>query len=400
MRILFATHARRRAHRAAVPFAHACSRAGHDVLRRRAALVRRAPRRAAPGCRSRASTSPTRRSLAPIWARVRAADRRRAGPDRLRGGLRRRVRALRAAADARARAPLAPGRDRARDERVRVAARRDAIGVPTSTSRASSRASAIATRARRGAGPLRPGLTAATARRAVPDARPALARAPATSRGPGTRRFRAPRPRRAQPLPDWWGGSARAARLRLLRLRGGRQRLLPRPLPRGGRRARRRCRCRVLLTLGTEVDPAELGPVPGNVHVERVGAAGRGHARTRRRWSATAARARRWRRWPPGCRSRSCRCSPTSPRTPPASPRSAPACALDGVDGLADAVRALLDDPFYRANARRSRPRSPRTPPVDDVVDAPARDSRRGRRRSPLSARSAAVSWPRTGRGR
>ena len=143
-----------------------------------------------------------------------------------------------------------------------------------------------------------------------------------TPAGPG----RAPVPRAAaapaQPLPDWWNGSVDAARVRLLRLRRRRQR---RSSPTVYRERRRRrspsSPVRVLITLGTEVDPADLGPVAAERARRARGSRRAPSCRTRRRWSGTAARARRWWRWPPGCRSRSCRCSPTSPRTRIASPK-------------------------------------------------------------------------------
>src|SRR3954469_5453390 len=82
----------------------------------------------------------------------------------------------------------------------------------------------------------------------------------------GTRRFRAPavRPR---PLPDWWHGSddplvyvsfgsAAAGNGFFPEIyRGAIDALAGRPL-------------RVLMTVGTEVEPADIGAVPANVHVE------------------------------------------------------------------------------------------------------------------------------------
>ena len=49
----------------------------------------------------------------------------------------------------------------------------------------------------------------------------------------------------------------------------------------------------VLVTIGDRRDPAELGPLPPSVRVERWVVAGRGDAAWPRRSSATAARARR-----------------------------------------------------------------------------------------------------------
>jgi UDP:flavonoid glycosyltransferase YjiC (YdhE family) len=42
---------------------------------------------------------------------------------------------------------------------------------------------------------------------------------------------------------------------------------------------------------------------------------------------------------------------------------------LDGVDGLADAVCALLDDPSYRANGRAVASEIAALPPVEAAVD-------------------------------
>jgi len=144
---------------------------------------------------------------------------------------------------------------------------------------------------------------------------------------PGTRRFRAPATSR-RPLPDWWDGSARPLVYVSFGSAAAGNGYFP-DVYRGAADALAELPIRVLLTVGTEVDPADLGPVADNVHVEPWVPQG-AVMTTRQRWSATAARARRWRRWPPACRSPSSRCSPTSPRTRSASPTSAPACSSSG----------------------------------------------------------------------
>jgi UDP:flavonoid glycosyltransferase YjiC (YdhE family) len=77
---------------------------------------------------------------------------------------------------------------------------------------------------------------------------------------PGAERFRVP-VAPADPLPAWWGRSR--APLVYVSLDG---------YPERHREAAARLGeldVRVLMTLGTEVDPALLGPLPANVHVER-----------------------------------------------------------------------------------------------------------------------------------
>jgi UDP:flavonoid glycosyltransferase YjiC (YdhE family) len=79
---------------------------------------------------------------------------------------------------------------------------------------------------------------------------------------PGAVRFRLP-VAPAEPLPAWWGRS----RAPLVYVALGDE-----GYPERHREAAQRLGeldVRVLMTLGTDVDPAALGPVPANVHVER-----------------------------------------------------------------------------------------------------------------------------------
>ncbi len=90
---------------------------------------------------------------------------------------------------------------------------------------------------------------------------------PSTAPAPGTRRFRvAPAP--AQSLPDWWDGSEAPLVYVSFGSAAAGNGFFP-AVYRGAVDALADEPVRVLLTLGTEVDPVDLGPVPENVHVER-----------------------------------------------------------------------------------------------------------------------------------
>jgi MGT family glycosyltransferase len=107
----------------------------------------------------------------------------------------------------------------------------------------------------------------------------------------------------------------------------------------------------VLLTVGTEVDPADLGPVPANTHVEPWVPQGAvmthasamvGHGGSGSTLAAMAA-------------GMPLAVVPLFADQPDNAQRIADLGAglrLDGVAGLGDAVTALLEDPAYRANAR------------------------------------------------
>ena len=125
---------------------------------------------------------------------------------------------------------------------------------------------------------------------------------------------------------------------------------------------------RVLLTLGTEVDPAELGPVPANVHVEpwvpqgavmAHAAAMVGHGGSGSTLAAMAA-------------GMPLAVLPLFADQPENADRVAALGAglrLDGTGALADAVSELLEDPYYRANARSVAAEIEALEPVDAAVE-------------------------------
>ena len=325
----------------------------------------------------------------------------RAGPDRLRGGLRRRVRARRAAAAcsrwSRRWRPDVIVRETCEFASLLAA---DAIGVPdvhVACFLAGVRRSDWGLR--RAAGPPAAGVRLPRRRdrgRAVPDARAARARGPGHPAGPGTRRFRAPR-RAARPLPDWWDGSRQPLVYVSFGSAAAGNGFFPEVYrdavdaladAAGARAADARHRGR----------PAPTSAPCPPTSTSSAGCRRARSCRTRRRWSATAARARRWWRWPPGCRSRSCRCSPTSPRTPrrvaelgaglrarrrrTASPTRSARCST--TRPTARRARAVADEIAAHAAGRRRR-----------AAAARDRARRRARRLEPGQApRSAAVSWP------
>ena len=131
------------------------------------------------------------------------------------------------------------------------------------------------------------------------------------------------------------------------------------------------------MTLGTEVDADALGPVPANVHVERwvpqaavmpEAAAMVGHGGSASTLAAMAA----------GVPLVSVPLYADQPVNAARVAALGAGIALDGVDGLADAVRAVLGDPLYRDGARASRARSPaRAGRRHAVVPATATDTAR-----------------------
>ena len=84
---------------------------------------------------------------------------------------------------------------------------------------------------------------------------------------PGALRFRAP-VAHAEPLPDWWNGSRAPLVYVSFGSAAAGNGYYP-ELYREAAHALGDLDVRVLMTLGIEVDPAALGPVPANVHVER-----------------------------------------------------------------------------------------------------------------------------------
>ena len=162
------------------------------------------------------------------------------------------------------------------------------------------------------------------------------------------------------------GRLRRAAGLHLFGLCGRRQRVFP-AVYRGAVDALADEPIRVLLTLGTEVDPLDLGPVPDNVHVERWvpqgavmphAAAMVGHGGSGSTLMAMAA-------------GMPLAVVPLFADQPINAARVAAlgaGLALNGVDALATAVRSLLAVAVLprRGVRRRGRDRVP--PPIDDVV--------------------------------
>ena len=156
------------------------------------------------------------------------------------------------------------------------------------------------------------------------------------------------------------------ARLRLLRQRRGRQPLLP-EIYLGAIDALADAPVRVLLTLGTEADPAELGPVPANVHVEPWVPQGAvmahasamvGHGGSGSTLAAMAA-------------GMPLAVVPLFADQPDNADRVAATGAglrLDGVTHLATAVNALLEIPSYRTNARAIAADIAALPPIDRAV--------------------------------
>ena len=164
----------------------------------------------------------------------------------------------------------------------------------------------------------------------------------------GTRRFRAPKlPRR--PLPDWWDGSADPLVYVSFGSSAAGNGFFP-DVYRGAVDALAAAPVRVLLTVGTEVDPADLGPVPAHVHVERWvpqgavmghAAAMVGHGGSGSTLAAMAA-------------GLPLAVVPLFADQPENAQRVADLGAglrLDGVTRLAEAVETLLADPSYRERA-------------------------------------------------
>ena len=373
MRILFAT-TRGAGHLGPlVPFAHACVAAGHEVRVAAAPSVEHHVRRS--GLPFAPWTSRTRRSWPPRGsrsARAERADQARIVFQEVFAGEFARSALPRMVEIARRWRPDVIVRETSEFASVLAA---DAIGVPTV--HVACFLSGVGDRelgVDEALGSLRPGFR-------MPPDEPFLTLAPRAlehpdqPEAPGVRRFRAPR-LPARPLPDWWDGSADAAGLRLLRLLRGRQRLLPRHLPRGRRGAGRAARCACCSTLGTEVDPAELGPVAANVHVEpwvpqgavmahasaMVGHGGSGStlaAMAAGMPLAVAAAVRR----------------PARERRPRRRARRGPAARRDG--RARRRVSELLEDPYYRDSARSVAAEIEELPPVDAAWSCSMRSARR-----------------------
>jgi UDP:flavonoid glycosyltransferase YjiC (YdhE family) len=182
----------------------------------------------------------------------------------------------------------------------------------------------------------------------------------------GTQRFRAPStPRR--PLPDWWNGSTRPLVYVSFGSAAAGNGFFP-EIYRGAADALAGLPVRVLLTVGIEVDPADLGPVPPNVHVEPWVPQGAvmthastmvGHGGSGSTLAAMAA-------------GMPLAVVPLFADQPENAQRVADLGAglrLDGVDRLGDAVAELLEDPSYRAGARAVASEIAALPPVERAVD-------------------------------
>jgi UDP:flavonoid glycosyltransferase YjiC (YdhE family) len=181
----------------------------------------------------------------------------------------------------------------------------------------------------------------------------------------GTRRFRAPvtRPR---PLPDWWNGSQQPLVYVSFGSSAAGNGFFP-DVYRGAVDALADLPVRVLLTVGTEVDPADLGPVPANVHVEPWVPQGAvmshaavmvGHGGSGSTLAAMAA-------------GMPLAVVPLFADQPDNAQRVAELGAglrLDGVSGLGEAVSELLAVPSYRANAREVAAEIAALPPVGEAV--------------------------------
>jgi UDP:flavonoid glycosyltransferase YjiC (YdhE family) len=99
---------------------------------------------------------------------------------------------------------------------------------------------------------------------------PNLSLAPASFEpgGPSTLRFRAEETAPAPRLPDWWPGDPRPLAYVTLGTAAPQMDFFP-ELFRAVVEGLEQVPARVLFTVGDTRDPAEFGPVPGNVHVER-----------------------------------------------------------------------------------------------------------------------------------
>ncbi len=183
----------------------------------------------------------------------------------------------------------------------------------------------------------------------------------------GTRRYReATAP--AEPLPDWWGGSRDPLVYLSFGSAAAGNGFYP-GLYREALDALGDLSARVLLTLGTEVDPAELGPVPSSVHVESWvpqkavmpnAAAMVGHGGSGSTLMAMAA----------GMPLAVVPLFADQPQNARRVAALGAGIALEaGVAGLRDAVTALLTEPRYRTAAGEVAAEIAALPPVDAVVE-------------------------------
>jgi UDP:flavonoid glycosyltransferase YjiC (YdhE family) len=189
---------------------------------------------------------------------------------------------------------------------------------------------------------------------------------PAFPEYPGVHRFRAPATR-PRPLPDWWDGSTEPLVYVSFGCAAAGNGFFP-DVYRGAVDALADAPVRVLLTVGTEVDPADLGDPPANVHVEpwvpqgavmAHAAAMVGHGGSGSTLAAMAA-------------AMPLAVVPLFADQPENADRVAELGAgvrVDDVTGLRAAVDALLEDPAYRAGARAVANEIAALPPVHHAVD-------------------------------
>ena len=264
MRILFASTRGAGHVGPLVPFARACVAAGHEVRVATAPSAADHVRRA--GLAHVALDEPDEAIMAPLWDRVRTTPRDEQSPLVLRevfAGEFTRSALPRMLAVARGWRPDLVVRESTEYASALAAG---AIGVP----------SVEVGCFLQGRPPAAFGIEAALARFGLPSAvgaEPYLTLAPRAledprhPEAPGTSRFRAPQltPR---PLPDWWQGAREPLVYVSFGSAAAGNGFFP-ALYRETADVLAELPIRVLMTVGTEVDPADLGPVAPNVHVER-----------------------------------------------------------------------------------------------------------------------------------
>jgi UDP:flavonoid glycosyltransferase YjiC (YdhE family) len=390
MRILFASTRHAGHFGPLIPFAQACRRAGHDVLVAAAGSLAHHVERA--GLPHAPLADPRPEVLEPLWQRLRAGDPREAD----------RIMVTEVFAGEHAHSALPGMLETMRAWRPDVVLREtcefssvvaaEALGIPhvhasiflamdTAFDWHELAAPMDGLRERAGLGPdprperlwEDPYLTLA----------PRSLEHPGSSPHPDVRRFREPSapPR---PLPDWWSGSEDPLVYVSFGSVAAGSGFFPR-LYREALDALAGLPVRVLMTVGTDVDPTELGPLPDAVHVEPWvtqaavtphAAAMVGHGGSGSTLMAMAAAL------PMAVvplfadqRANAARVAALGagialgPVMSGGDPRSLLAeAAADQLGGLRDAVAELLDDPRYRGAARAVAAEIAQHPPVDDAV--------------------------------
>src|SRR6201991_1586834 len=181
---------------------------------------------------------------------------------------------------------------------------------------------------------------------------------------PGALRFRAP-DGRTEPLPNWGRERRPLVYLSFGSAAAGNG-FFP-DLYRAAAEAMRELDANVLLTLGTQVDPYALGPVPENVHVERWVPQGRvmphaaamiGHGGSRSPPTPMGA----------GVPLGAIPLFADQPQTARGVDAVGAGVALESADGLAGVVGRLLDEPRFWFAAQRVRSEIAALAPIDEVV--------------------------------